>query len=427
MKTKYSWILSVLFLSVLPLPSHAQCRDKQDSFCRNLQYILYAAQTDFRSFQGPEEYYDFGLFPQHHSHNAELPNPDLSFAGAKVPCQLSAWTNGVSMYICEGRVAIPDAEKWYEKTLAEFQQLQYSWHFKVESPGVDHYVDAGPANCDVPATDGLYITEGPYAGQCPLHIQTVREPDGTDSVHLWVNSYTSPFLALRQGGSNALSVSKAPPAGATVQTVSAQSAQVSASSSSGSSAADKKADDPAPAARATCDEFCQNLKKILEERWIAFKALSGASAAQSSVTAKASPVSGTAIKLAGASSCSISTLSLDSSRSASRTIPLSQVRLTPASLKDSNKSANAPPPATQYVCYWPESSPAAAQGQFQNLVSVLQFLIPSTWSVEQRDEADELSGAQVTVWTARDASNKPAIGLYKSGDSVGLHVASSSE
>jgi hypothetical protein len=79
------------------------------------------------------------------------------------------------------------------------------------------------------------------------------------------------------------------------------------------------------------------------------------------------------------------------------------------------------------VCYWPENSPAAAEGQFQNLVSVLQFLIPSTWSAHQQDEADELSGAQVTVWIARDSGNKPAIGLYKSGDSVGLHVSSASE
>jgi hypothetical protein len=426
MKIKYSWIISILFLGLLPLPSHAQCRDKQDLFCRNLQYILYAAQTDFRSFQGPEEYYDFGLFPQRHSHNSKLPNPDVSFAGAKVPCQLSAWTNGVSMYVCEARVASPDAESWYEKTLTEFQQLQYSWRFMVASPGVDHYVDAGPADCDVPATDGLYITEGPYVGQCPLHIQTVREPDGTDSVHLWLNSYTSAFLARRLGGSNSLTASKPQPSGARVQTVSAQSSPQAPPDANPGSSADKGANDPAPAAHATCDEFCQNLKKILEQRWTAFKELTATSVAQSSGAATASPDSGTTIKLPGASSCSISALSPDSSRSA-KTIPLSRVRLTPVSLNESNKSAAAPVQVTQYVCYWPGNSPTAAEGQFQNLVSVLQFLIPSTWSVQQRDEADELSGAQVTVWIVRDSDNKPAIGLYKSGDSVGLHVSSASE
>jgi hypothetical protein len=427
MKTKYAWILSIFSLSVLPLPSHAQCRDKQDLFCRNLQYILYAAQTDFRSFQGPEEYYDFGLFPQRHSRNAKLPNPDVSFAGAKVPCQLSAWANGVSMYICESRVAIPDAEKWYEKTVAEFQQLQYLWQFKIESPGADHSVDAGPADCDVPVTDGLYITEGPYVGQCPLHIQTVREADGTDSVHLWLTSYTSPFLARRQGGSNALSASKAQPSGTIAQTVATQSSpQGSASNSSSSSAADKKASDAAPA-RATCEEFCQNLKKILEDRWTAFKELNGTStAAQNGEGTAAAAVSSATIKLAGASSCSISTLPSDSSRSA-RTIPLSRVRLTPASLESRNKAGASSAPSTQYVCYWPEDSRAAAEGQFQNLVSVLQFLIPTTWSVQQQEEADELSGAQVTVWVARDSGNKPAIGLYLSSQSIGLHVASATE
>jgi hypothetical protein len=411
MKAKYSWILFIFFLSALPLPSHAQCRDKQDLVCRNIQYILYAAQTDFRSFQGPEEYYDFGLFPQRHRHDNKLPNPDVSFAGAKVPCQLSAWSNGVSMYICEGRAAIPDAEKWYEKTLTEFQQLQYLWNFKIESPGADHHVDVGPADCDVPVTDGLYITEGPYIGQCPLHMQTVREADGTDSVHLWVNSYTSPFLAHRREGSSALSVSKSQSGGATVQTVAEQSS---------------KGNDPAPAARATCDEFCQNLKRILEDRWTAFKELSATSATASSDTAAASAASDTTIKLTGASSCSISALEGDSSRSA-RTIPLSRVRLTPASFTNGNKSGAPPAPLTQYVCYWPENSRAAAEGEFLNLVAVLQFLIPSTWSVQQQDEADELSGAQVTVWVARDSSSKPAIGLYLSGQSVGLHVASSTE
>jgi len=310
-------------------------------------------------------------------------------------------------------------------------------------------VDAGPADCDVAATDGLYITDGPYVGQCPLHFQTVRQADGTDSVHLWITSYTSPFLARHLGGPVVgLSAAKSPAAGATGATGTVQQAsqvsqvsQISTSvaarpadsasppavkpivaTSADSAAADKVANETdqerAVMAHNTCDEFCQGLKKILEDRWTSFKELHSTSTRHASNESSSSPA---AIKLAGASACSISALPVDPMRSASNAI--SRVRLTPATLKGKATS----PAASQYVCYWPESSPATAESQFHALVSMLEFLIPSTWSVHQQSQADELSGAQITVWSAHDAANLPAIRLYLSGQSVGLHVTSASE
>jgi hypothetical protein len=451
MNKKLSWAIALFCLCFSPIPSHAQCKDKGDQFCRNLQYILYAAQTDFRPLDSPQQFNDFGLFKSYPRfprfyHSAPTQNqpdqPDLSFDAAKVSCRLSAWTNGVSMYMCEGRIPIPDAEKWYNKTLAELQQLQYLWNFRVQSPGADHYVDGGPADCDIAATDGLYITDGPYVGQCPLHFQTVRQADGTDSVHLWVTSYSSPFLARRLGGPVVgLSAAKSPAVAAptsNVQQVSQISTTSTASQSTDSGSApavrpvtasnpasassdrvaDKTEQERAVLAHASCDEFCQGLKKILEDRWTSFKELHSQASGSSASEAAPSPAT---IKLAGASVCSISALSSDPMRSASNGI--SRVRLTPAAMK----GKVSPPPAEQYVCYWPESSSAAAESQFHALVSVLEFLIPSTWSAHQQNQTDELSGAQITVWSAHDAGNAPAIGLYLSGQSVGLHVTSASE
>jgi hypothetical protein len=72
----------------------------------------------------------------------------------------------------------------------------------------------------------------------------------------------------------------------------------------------------------------------------------------------------------------------------------------------------------QYVCYWPEDSASAAENQFRDLVAVVQMLMPSNWSVHQQNQPDELSGAEVTVWTARDSRNKAAVGIYLNGKSV---------
>jgi hypothetical protein len=54
---------------------------------------------------------------------------------------------------------------------------------------------------------------------------------------------------------------------------------------------------------------------------------------------------------------------------------------------------------------------------------LLRVLIPSNWMTQQSIEADELSGAQLTIWSARDSKNRAAIGLYRSGRSVGLHIS----
>jgi hypothetical protein len=51
------------------------------------------------------------------------------------------------------------------------------------------------------------------------------------------------------------------------------------------------------------------------------------------------------------------------------------------------------------------------------------MLIPSSWLTQQSIEADELSGSQMTVWSARDSKNRAAIGMYLSGRSVGLHIS----
>ena len=49
------------------------------------------------------------------------------------------------------------------------------------------------------------------------------------------------------------------------------------------------------------------------------------------------------------------------------------------------------------------------------------MLIPSGWLEQQSIEADERSGAQMTVWSARDSKNRAAIGLYLNGKSVDSH------
>jgi hypothetical protein len=177
---------------------------------------------------------------------------------------------------------------------------------------------------------------------------------------------------------------------------------------------------PAPNSRANCDNSCQGLKKVLEERWTAFKEITRSAA---DGTTRASASSGAPVKLPGAATCAVNSVPQDSLRSTATT-PISRVHLTPATLKG---KAASPAAATQYVCYWPEDSVTAAQNQFQALVSVLEFLIPSTWSAHQLNQSDELSGAQVTVWSAHDASDAPAVRLYLSGQSVGLHVAAASE
>jgi hypothetical protein len=177
MNVRVVCLVSVICFSFFPVQTFGQCKNQQDRHCWNLQYILYAAQTDFREFRAPEP-----------------PHPDASVGAAEVPCHISAWLNDVAMYLCHGQIPLADGEEWYAKTMADLQQLQYLWHFRIKSAGTDHYVNAGPPGCEVAPLDGPYIKDGPYLGECPLHLQVVKQAAGTDEVYLWINSYSSSYL-----------------------------------------------------------------------------------------------------------------------------------------------------------------------------------------------------------------------------------------
>jgi len=435
MKIKLSWLLPVFCLSFLPVSARAQCKDQHDKHCWNLQYILYAAQTDFRPFSPSKR-----LKPG--DPKVKVSNPDVSVGAANVPCHTSIWSSAVGVYMCSGDIPAAEVEPWYAKTMADLHQLQYLWQFKTENAGTDHYVDAGPAGCEVAPVDktysdgtdadGPFLADGPYIGQCPLHLQAVKQADGTAKVYFWVNSYSSPYLARKQD-----SPSKGLPQSAKSQAPQSASASPSAASTAGaasptaegshSEAADKAASEHAASKYAGCDELCQGMKRILEERTTAFRELNAASAADTGAQDAAAGAADRTVKLAGAASCSVSTAPAAGVRTSAKNVPLSRIHLVPVSTKDSAKTPApaAPLSVTQYVCYWPEDSAAAAENQFRDLVGLLQTLMPFSWSAHQQNQPDELSGAEVTVWTARDSKNKPAVGIYLNGKSVGLHVSAS--
>jgi hypothetical protein len=204
-------VLSALFFLLFPAPAPAQCNDQ---LCRNLQAILDEAVTDFRTYRANK-----------------TSGPDVSIEGTAAPCQMSLWANNVPMYICYAKVPNPDSQKWYARTLQTLQALNPTWHFQISSSGEDHYVDAGPPDCEIPPNDG------PHRGQCPLHLQTTKQSDGTSKLYLWMNSLSSPYL-LKPPPPPSKTVSSAAPA--------------------------------APATAAGCDDFCQNLKKVFEARVEAF-------------------------------------------------------------------------------------------------------------------------------------------------------------
>ena len=174
MNRKIVQSISALFFGLLPIPSLAQC---SDPLCKNLQTILDEAVTDFRGYRLNKEV-----------------GPNVSIEGTKVPCQPSTWANNVPMYICYAQVPSPDSQKWFTRTLQALQSLNPAWHFQINSPGEDHYVDAGPLDCEITPT------EGPYIGQCPLHLQVEKQGDGTAKVYLWMNSLSSPYLLKHASG-----------------------------------------------------------------------------------------------------------------------------------------------------------------------------------------------------------------------------------
>jgi hypothetical protein len=204
---KIAQIIFGLFLALLRMQALAQCSGQ---LCQNLQNILDGAVTDFREYRANK-----------------TAGPDVSVEGTKVPCQMSTWVNNVPMYICYAQVPVAESRAWYARTLQALQTLNPTWHFRITSPGDDRYVDAGPPDCEVPPNDG------PYIGQCPLHLQAVKQSDGTAKVYLWMNSLSSPYLLHRP---------PTPPAKAVPPTTSGG-----------------------------CDDFCQSLKKAFEARANAFE------------------------------------------------------------------------------------------------------------------------------------------------------------
>jgi len=255
---------------------------------------------------------------------------------------MSTWANNVPMYICYAQVPYVSAESWYASTLESLRILQPAWQFKIDSPVADHFVDAGPPDCAVPATDG------PYVGHCPLHLQITKQTDGTAKVYLWMSSLSSPYLVNRPPG---------PPPKAAPATL-----------SSG------------------CDDLCQGLKKAFEARTNSFEDIRAAK-----------PINGmsdAAVKLAGAAECAVTATSKP------RSIEL----------------------GTEYVCYSPEASPSAADTRFRDLVSRLQVLAPSNWSIRQDDQSEELTGAKVKAWCTVAPDNKQEMCIYSSGESIGLHI-----
>ncbi|MGB7281477.1 MAG: hypothetical protein WBE13_04370 [Candidatus Acidiferrum sp.] len=180
--------------------------------------------------------------------------PDVSVVGAKIPCQTTAWANDVALYICYSEVPYDSAETWYINALSSLRALQPGWDFRVDSPVADHFVDAGPPGCQVPAT------EGPYVGQCPLHLQVTKQNNGMAKVYLWMSSLSSPYLVNRPPGS---------------------------------------ASSPAPPSiPASCDRLCQGLKKAFEARLSDFTVISPSKT-------NGGGISGSTLKLSGAEDCSV--------------------------------------------------------------------------------------------------------------------------
>jgi hypothetical protein len=463
MNVKLSCLFSFFLASLFAVPTFAQCKNQQDKACWSLQYILYAAETDFREFRGTEL-----LKPG--ARKLTPPNPDLSVGAIHVPCRTDFWLSSeVAMYSCSAQLPVQEAEEWYAKTMADLHELQYLWQFKTDSPGANHYVDAGPQGCDPPQlettsygafhAEETYIASGPYLGQCPLHLQTVRQSDGTARISFWLNSSVNLARNPRPASQSLeLSVSAKPPAPpvqsnsalaptplsqpAPVTSVSATTAvatpapappapaplapATSAPATTESSRAEAAAENSvAPSAKryGDCDNLCQGLKKVLETRASSFRQLAASSG--SSLPSKTASLEAP-VKLSGAESCSIHTEPSARSNSSASNEFVSGGHFAPVS----TKGTKSPPsratarPTKQYVCYWPQDSEAAAESEFRDLAGLLQMLIPSSWSAQQKSEADELSGAPVTIWSARDSKNKAAIRMYLSGRSVGLHISS---
>ncbi|HTQ59795.1 MAG TPA: hypothetical protein VMI32_06215 [Candidatus Solibacter sp.] len=160
---------SLLASSLFPISAVAQCKDQ---VCQDLQSILYNSITDFRGYR-----------------EKLVAAPGLSIGGEKIPCKNGAWANDVSMYACSGEVSSYLAEAWYTKTLSALGVLQPTWYFRINSQPGGHLVDGGPPDCVVDATGG------PYAGDCPFHLQLAKLNNGTSKIYLCMTSLSSPYLS----------------------------------------------------------------------------------------------------------------------------------------------------------------------------------------------------------------------------------------
>ena len=209
MKRIYAYSFFALFF-LLPVSARAQCKDQ---LCSNIQDILDSASIDFRGYT---------------KHTVSI--PDISTESTKVPCSTNTWANKIPMLICYAQVPLGNATSWYARAMDTLKLLSPSWRFNIKTPGDNRYVDAGPPDCEpTPA-------EGPYIGQCPLHLEVSKQPDGSAKIYFIVNSLSSPYLYHH----TLLSPTPAKPVQSTPVGVS-----VGASG---------------------CDEFCQALKKVFEAR-----------------------------------------------------------------------------------------------------------------------------------------------------------------
>jgi hypothetical protein len=236
MSRKTAYLISGMLFALLPIPASAQC---EGQLCSSVQTILDAAVIDFRGYR---------------ANTTAIPS--VSTEDAKVPCQMTTWANNVPMCICHAQVAFASGASWYARTMDVVKSLNPSWHFNIKSPGVDHYVDAGPLDCEITPT------EGPYIGQCPLHLEVVKQGDGSAKLYLMMNSLSSPFLLHH--------VSSTPP-----KPTPSASSPVSAG----------------------CDDFCQSLKRAFEARTSTFEDIQTANS-----DAGTSP---STLKLGGAKDCMV--------------------------------------------------------------------------------------------------------------------------
>ena len=369
-----------------------------------------------------------------------------------MPCYTDFWlSTEVPVYMCVAEVPAQEAEEWYAKTMADLHELQYLWQFKSESPGADHYVDAGPQGCEAARLEttnyggyhleGPYIPEGPYLGQCPLHLQTVGQNDGMAKISFWLNSSVnlarnpappSKALELTASAKSEASQPRIPSAPAATPQPAAAIAAPAAPASATPTPTPTNSVRAEPTVENSgersskrygdCDDLCQGLKKVLENRASSFRQLAVKSG--SPVTSRSASFVDT-VKLSGAASCTIHAEPSAGTSSSTRNEPVSGAYFAPVSTKGTKAASSrvAGGPATQYVCYWPHDSEAAAESEFLDLAGLLRMLIPSSWLAQQSIEADELSGAQMTVWSARDSKNRATIRLYRSGRSVGLHIS----